>query len=192
MLPKLHIEIERWKYNKDYDLWVSTMGNIKDKDKKDIEFALGDGYISVVVNRKIIPVHRLVMETYKPNNWMDVLTVDHLNHNKRDNRLCNLEWVTEKENKRRADRDLIKNQMVKVNKAKAQPKPQPQPVKKEYIYKCITYNVTMTEEQTIKAIRTLKKEYANHTEEQILKGIRANMKSAYGLRWSVVPKTDKK
>ena len=187
MLPKIHINIEHWKFNKEYQLWVSDMGNVKDKDKKDIQFATGDGYLSIKVGRRIVQVHRLVMMTFEPNKWMEALTVDHLNHNKRDNRRKNLEWVTETENKRRAEADMIiKNSCVKV-KIATQPK-KTQPKKKEYIYKCVTYNMTMTEEQTVVAIRTMKKEWANHSEEQILKGIRANMKDAYGLRWSVTPK----
>jgi hypothetical protein len=35
------------------------------------------------------------------------LTVDHLDHNKRNNSLDNLEWVSEEENLRRAKADLI-------------------------------------------------------------------------------------
>lgn len=182
MLPKIHINIEHWKFNKEYQLWVSDMGNVKDKDKKDIQFNTGDGYLSIRVGHKYVLVHRLVMMTFEPNPWMEVLTVDHLNHNKRDNRRKNLEWVTEAENKRRAEADLVKKTCAKV-KTTPQPKP-----KKEYIYKCMTYDMTMTEEQTVVAIRTMKKEWANHSKEQILKGIRANMKDAYGLRWSVTPK----
>ena len=38
---------------------------------------------------------------------MEDLTVDHLNHNKRDNSLSNLEWVSKDENQKRANNDLI-------------------------------------------------------------------------------------
>ena len=33
ILPKININIERWKYNKDYEIYVSTLGNFKDKNK---------------------------------------------------------------------------------------------------------------------------------------------------------------
>ena len=37
------------------------------------------------------------------------MTVDHLNHNKRDNSLKNLEWVTKEENWKRAKEDYCQN-----------------------------------------------------------------------------------
>ena len=48
------------------------------------------------------------MLTWKPIPDAENLTVDHLNHNKRDNSLINLEWVTFVENQARAKRDRIK------------------------------------------------------------------------------------
>ena len=52
--------------------------------------------------------HRLVMLTFKPIPNAEDLTIDHLNHNKRDNSLNNLEWVTLKENQARAMNDFVK------------------------------------------------------------------------------------
>lgn len=54
----------------------------------------------------MVAVHRLVMKTWRPLNDYASMTVDHLNHNCKDNRLANLEWVTEEENLRRAMEDL--------------------------------------------------------------------------------------
>ena len=48
------------------------------------------------------------MLTFKPIPNAESLTVDHLNHNKRDNSFNNLEWVTKEENERRANRDYIR------------------------------------------------------------------------------------
>ena len=116
MLPKFHLEIERWKFNKNYNIYVSNLGNFKDKTKEDIKLMIQkNGYLTVPLcnNKKgtvkYIPAHRIVMETWCPkaNIWKDKLTVDHLNHNKRDNRAKNLEWVTKEENQRRANEDLI-------------------------------------------------------------------------------------
>ena len=42
--------------------------------------------------------HRLVLETFKPIKNMEQLQVNHINWNRSDNRLENLEWVTAKEN----------------------------------------------------------------------------------------------
>ena len=53
------------------------------------------------------------MLTFRPIPNAEDLTVDHLNHNKRDNSLDNLEWVTKEENWDRANADLIRDQITK-------------------------------------------------------------------------------
>ena len=55
------------------------------------------GYARLKLNGKSVRVHRLVMELFKGKSD---LTVDHINGNKRDNRLCNLRYVTAEENTR--------------------------------------------------------------------------------------------
>lgn len=112
----IHIEIERWKFNKQHNLYVSNMGNFKDKNKEDIKLTIErGGYLTVPVcnNKqgkvKYLFAHRIVMETWCPraNMWRDKLTVDHLDHNKRNNTYKNLEWVSNKENLRRATADMV-------------------------------------------------------------------------------------
>lgn len=105
MLPRLSITIERWKYNSEYGVYVSNLGNIKSGKglfKKKLRYLVQKGYEKIVINRKMIPVHRLVLSTWRPVHIMDSLTVDHVNGNRRDNRLINLEWVSEQENLERA------------------------------------------------------------------------------------------
>lgn len=109
LLPK--VSIERWKYNKQYDIYVSSFGNLMDKKYKLINPQIGCGYL-YYQGRSI---HRIVMETFKPVNGYSLLTVDHLNHNTRDNRLSNLEWVTREENETRAMRDEISSIHVSNN-----------------------------------------------------------------------------
>lgn len=50
-------------------------------------------------------VHRLVLETWSPREDMGKLQVDHLDNNKLNNDLENLEWVTASENTKRAWKD---------------------------------------------------------------------------------------
>ena len=61
-----------------------------------------DGYLSVVLCRcgrpKMYRVNRLVLSTFNPIDGMENLDCNHLDENKLNNRLENLEWVTHKEN----------------------------------------------------------------------------------------------
>jgi hypothetical protein len=112
MLPTIRLEIERWKWNEHYLIWVSNKGRFKDGNKKDVPIMINDsGYVSVKVfnGDKPIEAHRVVMITWKPIEGYKHLTVDHLDHNKRNNAVSNLEWVTYKENLKRASKDLETN-----------------------------------------------------------------------------------
>ena len=112
MLPTISLRIERWKFNKDYGIYVSTLGNFKDRYKRPLPIKIEtNGYCKIKTEVPYSPwkfAHRLVMLTWKPIPDAENLTVDHLNHNKRDNSIANLEWVTAKENQVRAKRDRIK------------------------------------------------------------------------------------
>ena len=103
-IPQIHIEIERWKYCTALDIYVSNLGRIKDKKGKIQNVCKSNGYLHY--RGKL--VHRIVMQTWKPVPGYAFLTIDHKNHNTWDNRLSNLEWVTDEENKARdrADRAI--------------------------------------------------------------------------------------
>ena len=122
MLPTISLKIERWKFNKDYGIYVSTLGNFKDRYKRRLPIKIDQGgYCRVKTEVPKAPwklAHRLVMLTWKPIPDAENLTVDHLNHNKRDNSLYNLEWVTQKENLRRAKEDSYVDETAIVIKDK--------------------------------------------------------------------------
>ena len=116
IIPKIKFEIEKWKLNKNYNIYVSNLGNFKDRCKDSIRLKINkDGYLMVPIcnNKKgiikYIPAHRVVMETWCPkaDMWKAKLTVDHIDHNKRNNSYKNLEWVSRKENLERANNDFL-------------------------------------------------------------------------------------
>ena len=112
ILPKLKMNVERWKFSKEYGVYVSTLGNIKDRRKRIIPIKIDKkGYCVIRTEVGYVSVHRLVMKTWKPAPNMEALTIDHLNHNKRDNSLDNLEWVTQQINLERAIEDQV-NEIV--------------------------------------------------------------------------------
>lgn len=47
-------------------------------------------------------VHRLVLQTFNPVNGMDNLQVNHIDCNKQNNHISNLEWCTQSENQKHA------------------------------------------------------------------------------------------
>ena len=108
IFPTISLRIERWKFNKDYGIYVSTLGNFKDRYKRRLPIKINNGYCYVKTETASWKAaHRIVMLTWKPIPNAEDLTVDHLNHNKRDNSLSNLEWVTKEENLRRAAQDVL-------------------------------------------------------------------------------------
>ena len=91
ILPKMILKIERWKWNKEFRVYVSTLGNFKDEHKNNLPMLINNGgYLLVKTPYGIKLAHRLVMMTWVPIPNAEDLTVDHLNHNKRDNSIYNL------------------------------------------------------------------------------------------------------
>lgn len=120
MLPRLMMKWEKWKWNDEYGIYVSNTGRFRDKDKHDIPIKIIDttGYVFVRTKHGARPAHRLVMLTWKPIPDRENFTVDHLDHNKRNNAVENLEWVTAFENVERAKADMIKAKEVTLTDVK--------------------------------------------------------------------------
>ena len=118
--------IEVWKDIKGYEgrYQVSNMGRVRSLERIFIDKRghkqhvkgrilkqemTRNGYLRVVLsevcgNNKHSAVHRLVCETFlqNPENKPEV---NHINEDKSDNRACNLEWVTAKENSNHGTRN---------------------------------------------------------------------------------------
>jgi hypothetical protein len=103
--------------NKDY--LISNDGDIYSlKSNKYIKSQIGNhGYKTIKLysnnNPKRFLVHRLVALTYLPNTC-NKKEVNHINGNKQDNRIENLEWVNPVENTRHA----IENNLMGRGKSK--------------------------------------------------------------------------
>lgn len=108
ILPRFLVNIERWKWNDEYRIFVSNTGRFKDEYKKELPIKIGsNGYCYVQTYVGLKGTHRIVMMTWRPTRNMEDLTVDHLDHNKRNNCVTNLEWVTAAENLTRAKQDYV-------------------------------------------------------------------------------------
>ena len=123
IFPTLHIEFEKWKFNKEYGVWVSNFGNFKDIHKRPIPKKIysQNGYVSVKTKHGNRMAHRLVMYTWCPIEDREAFTVDHLDHNKRNNRVDSLEWVSQTENIMRAKDDIVANPIPAIINATAEP-----------------------------------------------------------------------
>lgn len=55
-------------------------------------------YFTVNIRKKSIDLHRLIIQTFLPKENSENLVVNHIDGNRYNNRLENLEWCTQKEN----------------------------------------------------------------------------------------------
>jgi hypothetical protein len=78
------------------ELTVTTNGRVF-MDGKELRQYDTKGYRTVSIDRKLVYVHRLVAERYIPNPE-NKPEVNHIDANKANNDVSNLEWVTRKEN----------------------------------------------------------------------------------------------
>lgn len=103
--------IEEWRDIKGFEglYKVSNLGRVKNSRNRILKFyKINSGYYCLKLvhedgKRESSLVHRLVIETFNPCPVTDKkMTVNHINHDKTDNRLENLEWMTYQENCRDA------------------------------------------------------------------------------------------
>lgn len=106
--------METWKeVPKNSDYLVSDTGKIRKKSsmvEHSTRYSKGYEIVDLYKNgkRKTVRVHRLVAEAFIPNND-NKPEVNHIDGNKHNNNVDNLEWVTKKENCRHAwNNNLIK------------------------------------------------------------------------------------
>ena len=107
----MNLEESQWRTHPEFPhILVSSTGQIMSCRVKNGAFVprslnkSGD-YYSVIINGKRKMVHRLVAETYLPCENSDSLVVNHIDGNKLNNDVRNLEWCTQSDNVKRAYSD---------------------------------------------------------------------------------------
>lgn len=126
---------EIWKDIKDYEgLYqvsnlgrVKSLGNKKRKEKILKPCKVKSGYLRVQLSkrkmfyvRKMFFVHRLVAESFISNPY-NLPQVNHLDLNKENNNISNLEWVSPKKNIEYSEATKIKCLDLKTNKVTIYP-----------------------------------------------------------------------
>ena len=100
--------MENWKDIPDYEglYQISDFGNVKSLISNRILKPSKDRFGYVRFNAfnnkkaKTLRIHRLVMEIFNPID--NIMQVNHIDGNKLNNKLDNLEWCTDSENKKHA------------------------------------------------------------------------------------------
>lgn len=91
------IRVRKIKHPDIKDYYVSRKGIVYDKDYNELNSYIKNGYKNLSLNGRMFAVHRLVAMTFIKNiNNCDI--VNHIDENKLNNNVENLEWVTQKEN----------------------------------------------------------------------------------------------
>ena len=95
-------EVEIWKsYNESYS--ASSLGRFKNiKTERILKTWKTGNYLKIGLgaNRHRRRAHIVIAELFciKPDSIYDKFEVDHINHNPHDNRACNLQWLTHRDN----------------------------------------------------------------------------------------------
>jgi HNH endonuclease len=82
---------------------VTKCGRIKKSCGKELFGSDKDGYIRVYVDKKLIRLHRIIAQTFLPNQDF-CAEVNHKDGNKKNNHVDNLEWCDRKKNMQHASR----------------------------------------------------------------------------------------
>lgn len=94
--------------------------SVKNGRNKVLSISKNDLYDRVTLNnknKKSFYVHRLIAQTFIKNHKPGLLEVNHINANKKDNKVSNLEWITRRENIRHSVRMNTKGHKSNLGKS---------------------------------------------------------------------------
>lgn len=120
--------MEEWRDIRGYEglYQISNRGRIKSlyfNKERILKPTLLKGYLQITLHLngavKTFKIHRLVMETFCPIENMDKYDVNHIDENKENNYLENLEWLFHKDNCNYGNRNfkVSKNQKNDISKS---------------------------------------------------------------------------
>lgn len=130
-IPPLRADIEVWRAFEDTNYEVSSEGRVKAKypqhhfedgrrgyyEREIVGSKHNDGYLFVTIKGKQYPKHRLVAQLFidNPDNKP---FVNHIDGNKQNNRVENLEWCTQAENIEHSIKNGLQGKPVQPNPSK--------------------------------------------------------------------------
>lgn len=87
--------------NDNGEIFSDISGKMKTRNKGNTEYQIIN-FMTQKGKKKTYRVHRLVMMAFKPIEDMDNLEVNHIDGDKKNNALSNLEWCSSSENQKHA------------------------------------------------------------------------------------------
>ena len=87
--------------NDNGEIFSDISGKMKTRNKGNTEYQIIN-FMTQEGKKKTYRVHRLVMMAFKPIEDMDNLEVNHIDGDKKNNALSNLEWCSSSENQKHA------------------------------------------------------------------------------------------
>lgn len=93
-LPELK---DYYTINTDGEVFSDNSGKMKTRNRAGTEYQIIN-FSTINGGKKTYRLHRLVMMAFRPVENMDNLQVNHIDGNKKNNKLENLEWCTASEN----------------------------------------------------------------------------------------------
>jgi len=83
------------------EFFSDNSGKMKTRDRSGTEYQIIN-FMTVDGKKRTFRAHRLVLMAFNPVKNMDKLEVNHIDGNKKNNNLSNLEWCTGSENQKHA------------------------------------------------------------------------------------------